>query len=61
MYVCLIADPDGDQMNLAFVQHIFTGPPHLILQKPHGNSKSSAPYARTSPSTLQKLKECAKS
>ena len=61
MYVCLIADPDGDQMNLAFVQYIFTGPPHLILQKPHGNSKSSAPYTRTSPSTLQKLKECAKS
>ena len=61
MYVCLIADPDGDQMNLAFVQYIFTGPPHLILQKSHGNSKSSAPYTRTSPSTLQKLKECAKS
>ena len=48
-------------MNLAFVQYTFTGPSHLVLQKPHGNSKSTTPYVRTSPSTLQKLKECAKS
>lgn len=61
MCACFIADPDGDQMNLGFVQYTFTGPPHLVLQKPHGNSKSTTPYIRTSPSTLQKLKECAKS
>ena len=48
-------------MNLALVQYFFTGPPHPVLQKPHGNSKSSEPYIRTSPSTLQKLKACAKS
>lgn len=37
---------------------MFSGKPHEILHKPHGNSKSSRPYVRTSPSTLQKLKKC---
>lgn len=51
-------DPSGDKLNRAFVQYTFCGKPHEILQKPHGNSKSSKPFIRTSPSTLQKLKEC---
>ena len=38
------------------------GKPHCIIQKPHGNSKlDNKPFLRTSPSTLQKLKECSKS
>ena len=41
-------------------QYSFTGKPHPILQKPHGNSKSATPFLRTTPSTLQKLKECRK-
>ena len=47
-------------MNRALVQYVFNGPPHPIIQKPHGNSKEAKPFIRTSPSTLQKLKECSK-
>ena len=54
----LRTDPSGDQLNRAFVQYSFSSKPHPILQKPHGNSKSSKPFVRTTPSTLQKLKEC---
>ena len=46
------------QLNRAFVQYSFSSKPHPILQKPHGNSKFSKPFVRTTPSTLQKLKEC---
>lgn len=42
------------------MQYSFCGNPHVIVQKPHGNSKSSKPFIRTTPSTLQKLKECCK-
>ena len=53
-------DSSGDQLNRAFVQYSFSGKPHQILQKPHGNSKSARPFVRMTPSTLQKLKECCK-
>ena len=54
-------DPSGDQLNLAFVQYVFSGKPHRIIQKPHGNSKHAhKPFIRTTPSTLQKLKACSK-
>ena len=53
-------DPSGDQLNRAFVQYSFSDKPHPILQKPHGNSKCAKPFVRTTPSTLQKLKECRK-
>ena len=39
------------------MQYTFTGEPHHIISKPHGNSKAALPYIRTTPSTLQKLKE----
>lgn len=42
------------------MQYSFSGKPHPILQKPHGNSKSAKPFVCTTPSTLQKLKECRK-
>ena len=55
------ADSSGDQLNLVFVQYVFSGKPHDILQKPHGNCKyDNKPFVRTTPSTLQKLKECSK-
>ena len=54
------ADPSGDQLNRAFVQYSFSGKPHPVLRKPHGNSKSAIPFVRTTPSTLEKLKECRK-
>ena len=43
-----------------FVQYSFTGHPHPIISKPHGNSKSSLPFIHTIPSTLGKLKESCK-
>ena len=39
------------------MQYTFNGKPHHIIQKPHGNAN---PFIRTTPSTLQKLKECSK-
>ena len=42
------------------MQYSFSGKPHPILQKSHGISKSAKPFIRTTPSTLQKLKECRK-
>ena len=59
MFHCY-TDSSGDQLNRAFVQYSFSGKPHQILQKPHGNSKSARPFIQTTPSTLQKLKECRK-
>ena len=53
-------DQSGDQLNRAFVQYSFTGHPHSVISKPHGNSKSSLPFIRTTPSTLGKLKESCK-
>ena len=52
-----ILDPSGDQLNRAFVQYSFTGEPHHVISKPHGNSKTARPFIRTTPSTLQKLKK----
>ena len=50
----------GDQLNRAFVQYSFSGKLPQILQKPHGNSKSTRTFVQMTPSTLQKLKECCK-
>lgn len=52
----LYIDPAGDQLNLALVQYVFSGVPHPIIVKPHGNSKEKRPFVRTAPSTIQKLK-----
>lgn len=53
-------DPSGDQLNLILVQYVFSGSPHPVIQKPHGNSKEKKAFVRTAPSTLQKLKVCSK-
>ena len=39
------------------VQYYFTGNEHPIYKPPHGNSKSSTPYKRTQPSTMERMKE----
>ena len=39
------------------VQYYFTGKEHPIYKPPHGNSKSSTPYKRTQPSTMERMKE----
>ena len=54
-------DPNGNKTNLALVQYVFIGSPHPIISKPHGNSKETKPFLRTTPSTLDKLKICNKS
>ena len=39
------------------VQYYFTGNEHPVCKPPHGNSKSSTPYKRTQPSTMERMKE----
>ena len=44
LYFCLYVDPSGNQLNLAFIQYSFTGHPHCVISKPHGNSKINHYY-----------------
>ena len=41
---------------MALIQYYFTGKEHHIDKPPHGNSKSSTPYKRTMPSTMNRMK-----
>ena len=43
-------DNGGARNKLALVQYMFDGPEIKVITKPHGNSKGSAPYFRTSDS-----------
>ena len=46
------------QFPLVFIKYQFTGPPHDITAKPHGNSKNqTSSYARTFLSTKNLLME----
>jgi len=47
-------------VNLVLVQYLFDGPEHVVLVKPHGNSKSNFSHIRTLPSTLSSLKKASK-
>ena len=56
MVVC-ISNSNG-QFPLVFIKYQFTGPPHDIIVKPHGNSKNqTSSYARTFRSTKTLLTE----
>ena len=44
----------------ALVEYKFVGEEHSITRPPHKNSKSTTPYKRTHPSTIQRIKEVAK-
>ena len=48
-------DNHGARNKLALVQYMFNGPEIEVISKPHGNSKGSTPYFRTSDSARQKL------
>ena len=54
--------PEHNHCNIqvAFIQYKFKGEEHQIDHPPHKNSKSSTPYKRTHPSTLQRIKEVAR-
>lgn len=47
-------------VQVAFLQYKFKAEQHEINNPPHKNSKSSTPYKRTHPSTMQRIKEVAK-
>ena len=55
-HICSL-DQEGDLLNLALVHYTFENEEHIIMPRPHGNSKSPSAYVRTLPSTLQKLRE----
>ena len=55
-HICSL-DQEGDLLNLALVHYTFENEEHIIMPRPHGNSKSQSAYVRTLPSTLQKLRE----
>lgn len=44
---------------MVLVQYYFTGKEHSIAKPPHGNSKSTTPYNRTMPSTMNRMKTLA--
>ena len=52
-------DNHGARNKLALVQYMFDGPEIEVITKPHGNSKGSTPYFRTSDSARQKLQTLA--
>jgi len=56
---CFSIDDDGDTMNLALLQYLFTKGEHDVKPAPHGNAKGGESYVRTMPSTLMKLKTAA--
>ena len=52
-------DNHGARNKLALVQYMFDGPEIEVITKPHGNSKGSTLYFRTSDSARQKLQTLA--
>ena len=55
--LCGSSDNDGDTLNLALVQYLFSEGEHKLLTAPHGNSRYGQPYVRTMPSVMCKIKE----
>ena len=53
--ILICSDNHGARNKLALVQYMFDGPEVEVKMKPHGNSKGSTPYFRTSDSARQKL------
>ena len=56
-YRFCFSDNEGDLLSLALVHYTFENEEHIIMPRPHGNSKSQSAYVRTLPSTLQKLRD----
>ena len=60
MIIHYLVDSAEDQLNRPFLQYSFSGKPYGVVQKSHGNSKSTKSFVHTTLSTLQKLKDCRK-
>lgn len=57
-----LTDSNGTIHDFALLQYVFDDNEHEVKVKPHGNSKSlSKEYYRTSHTTMERLKEPAKS
>ena len=54
-FVLLSLDNHGARNKLALVQYMFDGPEIEVITRPHGNSKGSTPYFRTSDSARENL------
>ena len=52
-------DCNEELLHLALVQYSFDDEEHLVIPRPHGNSKKGDSFVRTMPSTLHKLRKVA--
>ena len=59
IFFLLHLDGDGNTLNLALIQYLFTKGEHDVTSAPHGNAKGGEGYVRTMPSTIMKLKTAA--
>ena len=57
--VSIFAGGNSERHKYAMLQYMYSGPEIDIQIKPHGNSKSSKPFFRTSSTTQMKIKEVA--
>ena len=55
--LCGSSDNDGDTLNLALVQYLFSDGEHKLLTAPHSNSRYGQLYVHTMPSVMCKIKE----
>ena len=53
--VITVKTPEGETYPFALVQYRFDEEPHVVVNKPHGNSKNDVPFVPTKKSTLEKL------
>ena len=56
-----LVDWNGKPHSLALVQYFFDDAEREVKVKPHGNSKGSRPYYRTSQTTMERLQQLAES
>lgn len=54
-----VSDGAGLQNKFAMIHYYFEGPEVQVKVKPHGNSKTSEPYFRTSETTKEVMKDAA--
>ena len=48
---------ESNLLSLALVHYTFENEEHIIMPRPHGNSKSQSAYVRTLPSTLRDVSQ----
>ena len=60
-HACTHSENTGTRNKLALVQYSFNGPEIQVRVKPHGNSKSDAPFLQTSDSAWERIRDIAAS